>query len=692
MYKEWPGGSVYDVQGLECQLPRPGWVYNHLSGNLEYVGIYERSKVKEEQYWEREMEPVWYKLKQKAEAAIQLKQLEAGEEVTHFDPECEAYRESQWFKRLNGMWFYNNGKPCYITGLHWMFCTHWQIDIGIPKFRIPDLEYFYFLQYCLEDPVCMGMVEVTKRRFGKTYRSGIFLYEYTSRTKEANAGLQSKTDTDAKKVFSKAIVRPFKKLPHFFRPEYDRSQGITPKSELRFEQTNVRGKKAESTLEKDELNSVIDFQASEPTSYDGSKLHRLLHDEVGKAKKIDVYERWDVCRYCLLDDEGRIIGKALLTTTVEEMEKGGEKFKLIWDDSDHTTVRNDDGTTRKRRKDEGTASGLYRFFMSAKRTRNFDRYGYPDEALTTRQILSDRAKVKHSPKRLSALMRKEPLTIEEAFRIDGGSCMFNDVNLNNRLTEIMPDDVEFGNLSWPNGGVQDSGYPVWKSDPQGRWMRSARWKPTPGVDVNICEKRGERFFPDQDWRHAQGSDPYEVDTPENGKGSMGASLVKLKAAPHNPVHPRVGGYVLGYLARPRTADLFYEDMILQCVYTGAKMLVESNKQGQIKYFRWRGYGQFLMHLKGNQDVGIASSETTKQQGAQMVEALIENHIDKVDFVPLIKDWLVFDITKTKIYDFSMASLWTEWAAQFRYEAPPPPEEVQGVNEQEDGLLDWFDVG
>ena len=61
------------------------------------------------------------------------------------------------------------------------------------------------------------------------------------------------------KVFAKAVVDPFKKLPRFFKPEYDLSGGVTPKSELRFQNTNVRGKKAEENLEKEELGSLIDF-------------------------------------------------------------------------------------------------------------------------------------------------------------------------------------------------------------------------------------------------------------------------------------------------------------------------------------------------------------------------------------------------------------------------------------------------
>ena len=154
----------------------------------------------------------------------------------------------------------------YLTGANYLLLQWLIIDIGIPKFRFPDLEYYYFQQYCIEDNNCMGMIEITKRRFGKTYRGGVFLLDYVTRTKNTNGGIQSKTGGDAKKVFGKAVIPVFKSLPKFFKPEYDMSLGITPKTEIRFQQTNIRGKKSEEVMDKDELNSMIDFQSVDKVS------------------------------------------------------------------------------------------------------------------------------------------------------------------------------------------------------------------------------------------------------------------------------------------------------------------------------------------------------------------------------------------------------------------------------------------
>jgi len=428
MYLEIPQGSSLNIQGLNCQIPPEGYVFNLTTKQLEHRGIYKRSDNPKEQYWERVPLPSWYKETIKREDAYERKRKD--DEPPFYDEQLENYKKQEWDRRLNGFWYYNNGKPLYIVGSHYFYMQWWQIDIGYPEFRMPDLEYFYFLQYCIEDPQCMGMLEITKRRFGKTFRGGVFITEYPTRTKMTNGGIQSKTGGDAKKVFAKAVINPFKKLPRFFRPEYDMSLGITPKSEIRFQQTNIRGKKAEEGLDKEELGSLIDFMSADMVAYDGQKLHRYFSDEWAKTVEANIYDRHDVIRYCLLDDKGKIIGKALYSSTVEtlESEKDGVQEAAInlWNDSDHMN-KGADGRT---------PSGLYRFFMTADRTRHFDLYGYPNVELTIEEILADRETVKHNQRSWAARVRKEARTIDEAFYAGNDKCEYNAENFQNQIKWI----------------------------------------------------------------------------------------------------------------------------------------------------------------------------------------------------------------------------------------------------------------
>jgi len=78
--------------------------------------------------------------------------------------------------------------------------------------------------------------------------------------------------------------------------------------------------------------------------YDGQKIHRYFADEWAKTDAVNIYDRHEVIRYCLMDDEGNIIGKALYSSTVEKSEKADDKSditiaaKKLWDESDHTNL------------------------------------------------------------------------------------------------------------------------------------------------------------------------------------------------------------------------------------------------------------------------------------------------------------------------------------------------------------------
>lgn len=636
MFKPIDNGSTENIQGLVCHLPPAGHVYNVLTGNVEFRGVYQRSPKKAEQYWEVIRPLVDYKKAREKEERMQARDSE------YFDPDLEAYRNQEWDRRLNGFWFANNGVPTYITGAHYFYLNHWYLDIGLPKYRDPDRKYFYFQQYCIEDPESFGMVEVTKRRGGKTYRAGIFLYEFCSRAENARAGIQSKNGSDAKEVFRKAIIQPFKKLPHFFVPVYDQSKGLTPTSELRFYRTTVRGKKAESTKEEDELESMIDWKSSEGVSYDGQKIHRMLHDEAGKTTEVDVWQRYLVTRYCNLDDEGRIIGKHLITTTVEDMEQGGAAFKNIWANSDHTNK------TGKR-----TASGLYRYFCPADETRYYDAYGFADRERALKEILEERQLLAGDARALSAVIRKEPLTWEEAFRIDGTKCIYNVIKLNERLDRLNWKDnlTTKGNFVWQNG-ERDTKV-LWEPSRNGRWEVVKLFEKE--EDSNNIVRRGGLYYPNNTLRFTMGVDPVDHNQTEDGRMSMGAGLVMQKYSAVNEEDPYNHAFVAKYVHRPDAVSVLYEDMLKAAVYYGANILFENNKIGMLNYFNDRGYEHFLIWLPERTQRGIAATTRAHQEIAELTEEYINNNIDKVYFKDLINDWINFDLSKTTKFDLAMAS-------------------------------------
>jgi hypothetical protein len=654
MYEKIEGGTIIDIQGLKCNLPPDGYVYNIITKQLEFRGIYERDKNISEQYWKRIPMPSWYADTMKKWDEFDKKKKD--DELEFYDERLEEFKRQEWDRRLNGFWYMNNGVPTYLTGLHYLYLQWWSIDIGYPKFRMPDLEKFYFMEYCIQDPLCMGMLEVTKRRFGKSFVAGLFVTEYTTRTKMTNGGIQSKTGSDAKKFFAKTVVNPFRRLPKFFRPEYDMSLGVNPKSEMRFQKTNVRGKKAEENVDKDELGSVIDHQSADTVAYDGQKLHRYVADECGKTTEVNVYDRHEVVRYCLLDDEGQIIGKALYTTTVEKLttEKDGvqDAFKLLWEESNQEK-RQDNGTT---------SSGLYRFFMSAKRTRNFDDFGHPDEEKTLAQILADRDTVKNNQRALSARIRKEPLTIDEAFSTDSDKCIFNVMNIGARESYLKENPKLKRHVIF----YRDIDQVV-------------RWR-----EINDKEEDFHWVITQFPQAGEENKHTYDVKTKKPARVSDGAIAIDgysnsqggkygSKASAwigrrYDLLNPEHTGKAIGHLyGRPQIKETLHEQVLLAAEFYGYQAWYEHNSDDYLSYFRDRGRVGYLgsyplstidpaKRETADRHKGFPTTPFSLTKQTDVGIMYFESHIDSIDFENLLEDAKKFDPNNRTDYDITVSFL------------------------------------
>jgi hypothetical protein len=629
MYDPIENGTVIDIQGLKCNIPPEGYVYNIISKKLDYIGVYSRSKNTKEQHWERIPLPDWYKEVTKKEDEYLKKKKE--DDPQFYDERYEEYKRNEWKRRLNGFWFMNNGKAVYLTGFYYMLLQWFSIDIGYSKFTIPHLHKLYFLQYCIEDPLCMGMIDVTKRRFLKTFIGGLFVLEYTTRTKMANGALQSKTGNDAKKVFSKAVVYPFRKFPRFFRPEYDMSLGINPKTEIRFQQTNIRGKKAEDGIDKDELGSAIDWGSADPVHYDGSKIHRYFSDEWGKTTEANVFDRHEVVRYCLLDEEGNIIGKALYSTTVEKLEsdKDGvqEAAIQLWNASDQN-VREENGRT---------PSGLYRFFQTADEGRYFDAYGYPDVERTIKEILADRESVRNNPRALSARRRKEPRTIQEAFSQDGDKCVFNIIKMDAREGYLKEHPLIKRNvLFYRDGETQKV---KWRDARKGE---DFHWRMSPDCDLDTPTQN--KFIIDNGAKKP-GNAKFGAITIDSYSNSQGGRKYGSKASAWLGIRKDGVRKAVGWLyGRPDVKEELHNQVLLCSEFFGYQAWYEHTSDDYLSYFRERGKVGYLGiypmsmidHTKRNKEslerhkgTPITPFSLTKQLDKGIY--YFEEHIDWVDF-------------------------------------------------------------
>ncbi len=618
-------------------LPPEGQVWNHDKKTLEPCELIVRSMIKSEQYWERPLPPADYAKKLKKEKEIQRT------DGSYNDPDLQKYRAREWHRRLYGCWFMNNGKMIYLTGFHYYYLTHWKIDIGPPEFRYSDLKKAYFVKYCEGDPLCYGVLEVTKRRAGKTYFSGCWLTEFSSRSPNAWSGIQSKTGDDAKSVFGKAVVQPFRKLIDFFKPEYDRTGGDVPKKELRFFKTSKKGFKGNDEYDTStELESKVDFRNSKAEAYDGEKLMRYLCDEIFKTTDVDILERHRKHMPCLEDSSGNVIGKALYTSTVEEMEGQLDDYIQLWADSDQS----------KKKTSGKTKSGLYRFFTPAQDMIFIDKYGMPDSKKGLEKLMAERVDLMDDPRGLASFIRKNPTNWKEAFRTDGEQCLYNAMKIDERLDTLnwKKDSYEKYDLIWTD--ETKTKVKLVKSA-KGKFKFSWTFEDNGNPEeANNVQVRGTNVSPKNILRFVIGIDPYDHNRTKNGRFSNGAGAVYMKFNPLS--QDDSDNFVCTYVARPQTAQLFYEDMIKLCHYFGCQMLFEDQKQGIKNYFHDRGYAAFIMKDdKGNE--GISASQKTHQTIVEHTELFIEDNCHRVNHDDLLNDWKAFDMEDTEKFDLGMAS-------------------------------------
>lgn len=646
MFKRFKCGEIERIcDRYDCWVPPIGYGINTITGDLEATDVIKRSIKKSEQKWERQPLPEWWTSKRNAEKRRQ------EHDPEFFDQDCEEYREQEWGRRLRGVWVYINGKPVYITGLHWFYLNWWKFQGKWMDYRDPNRKFFYVWDYCVEDPNCLGLIEITKRKEGKTARAGCILYEYISRTENKHGGIQSKTDDDAEEVYNKAVIEPWQKLPDFYRPVYDIGKGDSPGESLDFFNPSLRGKQALRVNRDGALESFIDFKSRGVDAYDGPELHRYVSDEAGKLKDVSIRDRHNTVMMCS-EVDGKFVGKHLYTTTVEEMESGGGEFLKLVRDSDFNE-RDENGRTK---------TGLYVYFLPAFETMGYDDYGMPDVEFGKKYFMNKRFALRFDEKNLQSFIRKNPFTLDECFQTDSDKCLYNAYKLTEREKYLrwQTDITEFGNLIWKDG-IKDSEV-LWEPNPQGRWERS--WLPE-AKDRNRVKREGNELFPMNMHQFISGSDTYDHNSTEDSRNSKAASFVKRRRNPDGE-DSTARKYVFKYHARPPLADMMYEDLIIQCFFFGCQILCESNKPGILNYFVRRGYHNFLVYVPGYTEPGIPSTLPNKKEASIMLESYIEQNIDKMDFIDQIVQLLGFDIKNTEKSDLVMAMLWTEYADNYRY--------------------------
>ena len=684
-------GEIINIEGLIIALPAVP------------KECYSRDSVSAEQYWERRDLP---KELSKIQSIFQWNEMPA-----EFKNRWVDYIEQEFDYRENGFWFMNNGKSCYVTGSHYMYLQWSSIDVGYPDFREANRIFFIFWEACRADPRGFGMIYLKIRRSGFSFMSSSECVNLATLARDSRIGILSKTGADAKKMFTDKVVPINSRLPFFFRPIMDGMD--KPKTELayRVPASKITKKNMTNTTEGsvvDGLDTTIDWKNTEENSYDGEKLLFLAHDESAKwVKPNNILNNWRVTKTCLRVGS-KIVGKCMMGSTSNALSKGGDNYKKLYEDSS-VNNRNANGQTK---------SGLYSLFIPMEWNMEgfIDIYGMPvfrkpteavrgvDGGMITNGAIdyweAEVESLKNDADALNEFYRQFPRTESHAFRDESKSAIFNLTKIYQQIdyndSQIPEHTYTRGSFHWKDGEKDTK--VVWTPDQRGRFLVS--WFPPPNIQNNVATRNGVKY-PGNEHLGSFGCDPYDISAVVGGRGSNGSLHGMTKY--HMDDAP-VSQFFLEYIARPQTAEIFFEDVLMACVFYGMPVLAENNKPRLLYHFKNRGYRAFSMNRpdrilnklsKTERELGGIpnSSEEVKQAHASAIETYIEKYIgidltgtyrdpDEMGAMPFIRtleDWAKFDINDRTKHDASISSGLAIMANQKHVYLPEKKESKISIN-------------
>jgi len=648
-------GEIYKIQGLMIALPKEKDIVEFENNKWTYTSYpKELSKIKSVFDWEEyplDFKEKWY-----------------------------DYIDKEFTRREEGFWFINKGKSTYITGTNYMYLQWSKIDVGQPDFRESNRLFYIFWEACKADTRSYGMCYLKNRRSGFSFMASGETVNQATISTDARFGILSKSGPDAKKMFTDKVVPISVNYPFFFKPIQDGMD--RPKTELayRVPASKFTRRKLDSNEKLQEitgLDTTIDWKNTGDNSYDGEKLKLLVHDESGKWERpTNILNNWRVTRTCLRLGS-RIIGKCMMGSTSNALDKGGSNFKKLYNDSD-VTQRNANGQTR---------SGLYSLFIPMEWNYEgyIDSYGFPVFNTPKKEVegpLGDKITqgvidywnnevegLKSDQDSLNEFYRQFPRTTKHAFRDESKQSLFNltkiyeQIDFNEDLKNSI--NVTKGSFQWENA-KQDTKV-IFVPNQDGRFLVS--WVPPKHLQNKRYIKNGTNN-PGNEHCGAFGCDPYDISGTVDGRGSKG-SLHGLTKFSMEDVPANM--FFLEYIARPQTAEIFFEDVLMACVFYGMPILAENNKPRLLYYFKRRGYRGYSINRPDRKYNKLSvterelggipnSSEDIKQAHAAAIETYINDFVGlketgygDVYFQKTLEDWAKFDINNRTKHDASISS-------------------------------------
>lgn len=586
-------------------------------------------------------------------------------------PEQVQYLDEEIGRLYNGEWIMWNGEPLYINNycyffLQWMFLE----NEYYPEFRDTSLYYYRFIEICKKEKLCWGSILIKGRRLGASSMEASAMLLNGLIERNSRQGIISKTGDDAKDIYDFILIA-FEALPRFLQPSIEGAH----KSGMNIKKPAVRVTKDNKQVNKREgLNNFIGHKKTALNSWDSGKIFRILVDESAKWLEVDISTYLKIVGKTLTKG-ANVTGKASLVSTVNKGDKGGDRFKLVWEQSDQTQVN----------RLGQTASKLYRIFIPAYCGYEgyIDRFGRsvienptpeqteflkndprcPDPNIGAKQYLQmQRDLLKHDEEGLQEEIRQAPFTWKEVFETAGKKIHFNRKEHEAQLEKIKDElqaqgrDREKGELG-RRGWFRENtdGTVRFEDDSEGLWY-ILQFPDNPNSFTKSEVYGTTRYKPNNTSYGGAGLDPISNAGETVEKGSDPCVIIRRRFSLLDP--DKSGCPVAMLLGRMSSKKLFNRQVFLGIKYYGVKLLGERAPTDWVDYAKENGYTDYLVGIQRSDGTMVygapPSNKDVAEEHLTVMKDSSENDVEKIWFRRLIEDRLSFDINNRTDYDCAMA--------------------------------------
>lgn len=613
-------------------------------------------------------------------------------------PQQRAYAAVEVERCKKGYWFYNNGQPTFITGKNYFYLQWWKLEDDIyPDYRDADRRYYLFLNHWENVLWCLGIGRGKKRREGASSQATAnLIYECIFFT-NSNCGLVSKTQIDSRDTFTDMAAFGYHQLPVFLKPrQLNRADSVT---ELVFAVKNVKGEVAGKGL-----RSKINYRAPVENAYDRGRMTRVLGDEGGKWP-LDVKFSKFISKVSKTMVKGaKRVGFMECPSTVNELTKGGgAEFKKFWE-----------GANQFKTGGKKTPNRFVTYFTPAYDNYEgfIDEYGMsiieaPDEEtynyLVKRWVVKDPvtgetiSELSEEDIRLGAKayvisrrvglagelleeeIRQNPCSVQEMFEAANTDCAFNSYNINQRKHELEENPIYKRKLIFTRN--PDTQLVEFRNitDNEKNFHWEFTWLPKE-KDCNKKIYNNGQLIPNNTDDGAIAVDSYSNSQGGRKYGSKACALVGRR---NDLLDPENTGKPIGMLyGRPAEKDMLHSQVLLCAEFFGYFVWYEHTADDYDSFFKDRGRTGYLGRYPKSMIDPVKRADAERHRGTPITPfsltkqldngiSFFEHHCDKIDWVEILDNALLFDPYDRTKFDIVVTLLILISCLMERVVKPPP---------------------